>query len=356
MQLLREKIEKICEEARQKGVFSGCAVGVADIADPQKLQILQVCQGGDDPEAALLHVRPHTVFDVASVTKAFVGTLALDLILQGRLSPDARVMDYLPGLATSHNREVLVRHLLTHTLDFRFSLAAHKNDDFNEILDLLLGRQFDAPPGSLFCYCNASSILLGMVVETVSGFDLDILVHNRIFAPLNMEHSGYHPDEFADPFEIMPTEECDWRGRVIRGEVHDESAYALIPHGVVGSAGIFSSVSDLLKFCTMILADGEYEGRRILPPGILRMASTNAIPHLEQTTALGWELQQDRFMGTNPPANRFGKTGFTGSSLVLDPDQKRALVILSNFTWPKREPTADRINEFRTAVADIVFS
>ena len=119
---------------------------------------------------------------------------------------------------------------------------------------------------------------------------------------------------------------------------------------------MFSTVPDLLRFVQMVLNDGVFEGKTVAPKGLLDLVSHNAFaPEVGAETALGWELNAERFMGSRRSPRTFGKTGFTGASIVADPEKGAAAVLLSNFTWPHREPSADRINQFRAALSDLFF-
>lgn len=300
----------------------------------------------------------NSVFDIASLTKVCpTSTLALMFVLQGKLSLDARVIDYLPELNTNYREEIFVRHLLTHSLDYRVPMSTLKKLPPQGILEALFTYQFAKEPGTVFNYGNPASILLGMVLSRISGKSLQELGENYFFKPLGMARSGWNPLLRVPKEEIVATENCPWRGRTIQGEVHDESAFVLASLFPVGSAGMFSCVPDLLSFVRMILNDGEFNGKRILPAGVLKMVSENA---LEKTVpgecaALGWELNAERFMGTHGGPHTFGKTGFTGASIVADADRRAGVVLLSNFTWPMREKNADRIHAFRARLSDLFF-
>lgn len=305
----------------------------------------------------------NSVFDIASLTKVFpTSTVALKFIIEGRIGLDDRVMDYLPEFNTNFREEVLVRHLLTHSLDYRVPMKTLINLPPQGILDSLFNYQFAAKPGTIFNYGNPASILLGLILQKVSGKSLQQLGEEILFKPLGMTRSGYDPLTRVEKSEIIATEFCKWRNREIQGEIHDESAFVLREFFPVGSAGMFSCVPDLLKFVQTLLNDGIYENCRVLPAGILRMISENALDGIAghsnvpgECTALGFELNSAKFMGTRHSAHTFGKTGFTGASIVADAEKQGAVVLLSNFTYPNREANADRIHAFRARLADAFF-
>lgn len=308
----------------------------------------------------------NTVFDIASLTKVCpTSTLALSYILEGRLGLDTKVVDYIPELQTNYREDIRVFHLLTHSLDYRVPMKTLRTLPPEGILEALFTYQFAKAPGADFNYGNPASVLLGMILQRLTGKDLQQQGRERFFGPLGMTRSGWDPltrewNRIAVE-EIAPTEICSFRGREIRGEIHDESAWVLRKLFPVGSAGMFSCVPDLLKFVKMVLddgraADGNGNTVQVAPAGILEMVSTNAFDkEVGACTALGWELAQSKFMGSRVSPRTFGKTGFTGASIVADPIAGAAAVLLSDFTYPHREPSADRIHAFRATLADAFF-
>lgn len=336
-------LNTLFENAISSGIFSKAVVGFL-FAD------------GSSAIRAF-NTSPDSIFDIASVTKVCpTSTLALKRVLEKKLDLDARVIDFIPELQTNYRDEILVRHLLTHSLDYRVPMSTLKNLPPQEILNFLYTYSFEKRPGTVFNYGNPASILLGILLSRISsGKTLQQLAAEEFFIPLKMERSGWNPLSRAQKEDIVATEEDPWRGREIRGEIHDESAFTLGTLFPVGSAGMFSTVPDLLKFIQMILNDGISDGKQIVPSGILSLVSTNAIKDSVpgECTALGWELDSEKFMGKVHHPHLFGKTGFTGSSIVADATTQKAVVLLSNFTYPKREKSAARINAFRSALSEL---
>lgn len=365
---MEEEIQSLLEQAETEGVFGRAVAGFILPDGSQQVVTLNTAQD--------------TVFDIASLTKVCpTSTLALSYILEGKLSVDAKVVDFIPELQTNYREDVRVFHLLTHSLDYRVPMKTLRELPPEGILDALYKYQFAAAPGAQFNYGNPASVLLGMILCRITGKSLQEQGAERFFRPLKMTRSGWDPltrPENPIPKEqISPTEICSFRGREIQGEIHDESAWVLRKLFPVGSAGMFSCVPDLLNFVQMMLNDGvdvhsnvQNSGApngiaRIAPAGILKLASTNAFTNpaygncpagaAGDCTALGWELNAAKFMGTKVSPRTFGKTGFTGASIVADPDKGAAVVLLSNFTYPHREPNADRIHAFRAKLADTFF-
>lgn len=340
-----KSLNTLFESAIASGVFSKAVVG---FTSEEGMEI----RAYGTPE--------DSVFDIASVTKVCpTSTLALKRVLNGELDLDAKVIEFLPELRTNYRNEILVRHLLTHSLDYRVPMSSLKRLPPEQILDSLFQYRFKQQPGTVFNYGNPASILLGLVLMRISGGkNLQELGEEEFFKPLGMTRSGWDPLTRVAKEEIVATEEDNWRGRIIQGEIHDESAFVLRKFFPVGSAGMFSTVPDLLKFVTMILNDGVFEGKRVMPSGILKLVSTNALEGRvkDECTALGWELDAIKFMGNVHNPHMFGKTGFTGSSIVADAEKKMAVVLLSNFTYPKREDSAARINDFRSKLSELAFT
>lgn len=349
-----DTLAKILQKAIAERVFPGCVLGLIHSEGTQTVEAFGTSQF-EGPES--FAVKPDTVYDLASVTKSIpVGTLTLKRVLEGALDLEQSVCEILPDFAPSHRKDAKVWHLLTHSLDYRFPMSSLKDLPAEQILQRLYTHTYAMPPGTLFNYGNACSVILGKVLEQIGCACLEDQAREAFFEPLGMTDSLWNPLGKIPIERIVPTEDCPWRGQVMRGVVHDESAYALQCMGAVGSAGMFSTVPDLLRFVRMLLQDGELDGRRVMPPGVLGLLQKNRLSHLEgQGTALGWELCNRRFMGSKASESAFGKTGFTGTCIICDPMQRKAMVLLSNFTWPKREPTVERIYEIRRTLADQFF-
>ncbi len=371
-------IERLLSQGESAGVFHKAVAGF-------------ILPDGTTRTVAL-NTPADTVFDIASLTKVCpTSTLALCYILEGKLHLDDRVIDYIPELQTNYREDIRIFHLLTHSLDYRVPMKSLRTLPPEGILNALFTYKFAKAPGADFNYGNPASVLLGIILQRLTGKDLQQQGRERFFEPLGMTRSGWDPltrEWNAIPREeIAPTEICEFRGREICGEIHDESAWVLRKLFPVGSAGMFSCVPDLLKFVHMVMNDGIAAGAngseiRVAPAGILKMVSENAftregaaqfLPAGNSTagnstagdspagaangacTALGWELAQGKFMGSRVSPHAFGKTGFTGASIVADPIAGAAVVLLSDFTYPHREASADRIHAFRASLADAFF-
>lgn len=344
-----DQIRNDLQAAVDASVFPGCVAGVYY---RNCMQVIAVGRLSYDSNSA--EVTEETIYDVASITKAIpVSSLVLKLINDGQISASDQLIRYVPQFRGANREEILIQHLLTQTLSFNFRLSDYKEMNSAEIMDRILTADFNFPPGYRFYYTNATSILLGMVVEHCAGKTLDKVAAEYFFEPLDMKRTSFDVSMF-DSCSIAPTEVDPWRGRLIRGEVHDESAWALRPR-VVGSAGLFSTVPDILIFARMLLEDGSYKGRCFFNPEVLSLMHTNQLSGLNGWTGLGWELNQKSFMGRLCSESAFGKTGFTGCSVVIDPCKKAAVVLLSNHIHPQRRSSRDTINKVRCNLADYVW-
>jgi CubicO group peptidase (beta-lactamase class C family) len=379
-------IENRIRRSIDEHVFPGCVVGIVERGGEQRILPF----GKHTYDSVSRKVHKDTIYDVASITKAIpVSSLALRLVDAGRLGLEDRLVTYVPELRIPDREEVLIGHLLTHTLHFGFPLSAMKNESPETIMRAILDTPLKSKPGTHFSYANATSILLGLVIERIEEGPLDRVADRIFFSPLGMERTSFHPLSRFKREEIVPTEIDPRRGGQLLGEVHDESAWVLM-HGqagrsngegfgmrrdevhpsvtapetahnrtpipaIPGSAGLFTTAGDLLSFLRMIMNGGQHHGRQYLSTGIVREMHQNQIEGIGGCTGLGWELNQPRFMGSFDLGQRIGKTGFTGSVCICDMEKGIAMALLSNCTYPKRREDKEAINGVRRDIADIVF-
>ncbi len=345
---IRERLERGVAEH----VFPGAVTGVVTRAGTRDC----ITTGRFTYDESSPVVVEDTVYDVASITKAVpVGLLALQYIEEGKLGLDEEVITYIPEISTPGREKGLIRHLLTYT----YALAKNPDPNFSyehqraeDIFDFLYNRPFAFLPGSQYQYSNTPANLLGIILERISGKKLYALAQERILHPLGMSHSGFHPSK---PEEIPPTEIVSWRGEV-QGVVHDETAFILESAGYdPGCAGLFSNACDLLNVAEMILNGGSFGNAQIFAEHAISLMTTNALSIAGQSCGVGWELNQPKFMGKHAHEHMIGKTGFTGTCVVIDPRSGRAFAHLSNRAYPKRGST-DAINALRRDIADIVFA
>jgi CubicO group peptidase (beta-lactamase class C family) len=342
---INNKLNDCLNTAISRQVFPGCALAYVRGGESSVVTAGRLTY--DDDAAP---VTESTVYDCASITKAIpVSNLALWLIDRGRLRTDSRLIDFVPEYVGSFRDAILIRHLLTHTLDFDFRLSEYKDLPPEELLRTVLGVKMKGAPGEKFCYSNAASILLGLVVERASGRPLHTLAQEVFFDPLGMVDTTFFIDG-GKRSRCAPTEIDPWRGRAVCGEVHDESACTLQKFMTPGSAGLFSTAGDLLKYIIMLI-DGWGD---FFSAETMESMQTDQIPNISDAcTGLGWELNQE-YMGKNRTPETFGKTGFTGCAVVVDRPGRAGFALLSNCTWPRRKPNRDMINEVRAEVGKAV--
>jgi len=279
----------------------------------------------------------NAIYDLASITKVVATTTAAMLLVQeGKLDLDARVQDYLPEFTGAGKDSVTVRHLLVHASGLPpFKRYFLENLSPGEIIRRILQEPLEYSPGTDTRYSDLGMILMGKIIEKLSGTTLDRFCRERIFAPLGMDETFFKPAESLYD-RIPPTEDDPWRGRVVHGVVHDENAFAL--GGVAGHAGLFSSAHDLAIFAQMLLNGGAYDRTRLLQPEIIAQFTRrqNLVPGSDR--ALGWDTRsaEGSSSGHFMSMRAFGHTGFTGTSIWIDPEKRLFVILLTNRVHPTR--------------------
>ena len=277
---------------------------------------------------------PDTVYDLASLTKTVATTTAV-LLLQddGELDIDAPLTEFLP---IDMYAGVTLRHLLTHTAGLVAGSPYYREvSSTAEMIERFAARSLDWPPGSRRRYSDVGFILLGHVVELVAKDSLDAFCKERIFEPLGMTSTAFNPSEELTA-RAAATERCNWRGRVMVGEVHDENAYAV--GGVSGHAGLFSTVDDLARYCRGLL-----RGELLREETIEEMIRPGQIPSYPWQ-GLGWRIApwESETQGYLPSRRAFGHAGWTGTSLWVDRDAGLFAALLGNTCHPSRNNRQNR--------------
>ncbi|MDN0199095.1 serine hydrolase [Streptomyces sp. S.PNR 29] len=280
-----------------------------------------------------------TVFDLASVSKLFTSILAVQQMERGALALEATVASYLPEFGRAGKQDITIRQLLTHTSGFRAWIPLYNAPTYEEKLQLVFDEAPVHPPGTAYLYSDLNLISLQLVLERITGRALDILLHDEITGPLGLRRTRYNPPASWRP-KIAATEDArkPWSGLdrgLVWGQVHDENAFSL--GGVAGHAGVFSNAWDLAVLGRTLLNGGSYGRARILKRASVELMFTDfntAFPGDEH--GLGFELYQHWYMGAMATPRTAGHTGFTGTSLVLDPTTDSFLVVLGNSVHPVR--------------------
>jgi CubicO group peptidase (beta-lactamase class C family) len=295
--------------------------------------------GVEFPPDEQIPMAEDTVFDLASVSKLFTSLLAVQQIERGALDLEATVASYLPDFARAGKQDITVRQLLTHTSGFRAWIPLYTAPTYEEKLQRIWDEKPVSAPGTAYLYSDLNLISLQLVLERITGRALDTLLRDEITGPLGLRRTRYNPPASWRP-RIAATEDArpPWSGLdrgLVWGEVHDENAFAL--GGVAGHAGVFSDAWDLAVLARTLLNGGVYGRARILAPESVELMFTDfntAFPGDEH--GLGFELYQHWYMGAMATPRSAGHTGFTGTSLVLDPTTDSFLVVLGNSVHPVR--------------------
>jgi len=290
-----------------------------------------------------------SIYDLASLTKVVGTTTALMILYdEGKIHLDDPVSKYVPEFAGGEKDLVTLRLLLEH----RSGLPAGR-DLWRIALSPEEARQavIETPlayhPDQFFEYSDLGADMLGFVVEAASGQRLDQFLADHVWKPLGMDDTFFKP---ADSLRvrIAPTEVNPPRGYPLRGEVHDENAFAL--GGIAGHAGLFSTASDLAVFAQMMLNGGQYSGTRIIADSTVTLFTTRAA----RTRALGWDTcAGDGSCGKYLSERAYGHTGFTGTSLWIDPDRDMFVILLTNRVHAARaRRPAKVISDVRADLSD----
>jgi len=285
-----------------------------------------------------------TIFDLASLTKVVATTTSIMVLVeQGKIRLSERVASYIPGFERYGKADITIRHLLTHVSGLRPDVdLADAWTGYDKAIALAIEEVPASRPGERFVYSDINFILLGDIVRRVSGVPLDTFARDRIFEPLGMRDTVFNPHASLVP-RIAPTENCTRYGwpcqgpdmTMLRGFVHDPTARRM--GGVAGHAGLFSTAADLATFCRMLLNGGIHDGARILSPLAVEKMTSAATPDLElNTRGLGWDIDStfSANRGELLPIGSFGHTGFTGTSIWIDPTTEMFVVFLSNRVHP----------------------
>ena len=303
----------------------------------------------------------HTLWDLASLTKVVATTTAAaQLVERGKLDLDAPVQRYLPEWTGPGKDGVTVRHLLTHTSGLpSFRPYDRETQNPDSLASLLFGTQLERAVGERMVYSDIGAFVLGEIVERVSGEELDEYFARHVAGPLKLRETMFAPAASLRS-RVAPTEIDSLRGGLVRGAVHDERAFYL--GGVAAHAGLFGSAHDLARFAMMMLRGGSLDGARVLKPETIARFTVYADPSYSNR-ALGWQKREREDMrfrtgspwaGQTMSASAYGHTGFTGTSIGIDPERDLFVVLLSNRVNPTRNNP--RITAVRAAVTDAVVS
>ena len=344
--------------------FPGAVLAAGMVGRPT-LYVAVGHYGVDDPRP----VDTTTVYDLASLTKVVgLTTVCMLLVQEGKLDLDAPVQRYVPAFRGSNKERVTIRHLLAHASGLPAWRPLYTEATTRATAFALVDTTpLVSEPGTTSVYSDLGAIVLTQAVEGITGQRLDALLATRVFGPLGMRDTRFlPPNEWKD--RIAPTERSQ-DGTIIRGTVHDENAWRL--GGVSGHAGLFSTAPDLVRFMEWLLEMWNAPSALSLPPSGGRTAEGGR-PTLPRELVRAWTARQNlpagssRGLGWDTPSGpnssagtklgplAFGHTGFTGTSIWIDPEKGLFIILLTNRVHPTRENA--RIGRVRSRVADLVFT
>ena len=361
---------RVLDRTCRRGVSDGVAPGVVVLVGNSRELLFHGAYGSRALVPTRLPMLPGTVFDVASLTKPIATTTAMMLLVRdGRVRLDDPVSAAVPEFGDGAKSAVTFRQLLNHTSGlpawkpYYETVEKGGNDAVGRghAFARVHAEPLAAAPGEKACYSDLGFILLGEVVERVTGARLDRFCRDEIFAPLGLSSTFFvelnrsaHRARPAAVHTLAATEDCPWRGRILCGEVHDDNAFAM--GGVAGHAGLFATARDLARFCAMLLGGGARDGVRLLAPlTVARMTRVSTPPHLADRRGLGWDIDSrySSNRGDLFAVGSYGHTGFTGTSLWIDPASETFVVFLSSRVHPAG---GGNVTALRGQVATVVAS
>jgi CubicO group peptidase (beta-lactamase class C family) len=295
------------------------------------------------PAGRRVRMRPDAIFDLASLTKVYTAILVLQLVDRGKVDLYAPVRRYLPEFSGDGKEPITVAMLLAHTgalpVGAKVTGRSGTTARWAAVMSTPLVR--GGRPGTTFRYSSLGLMVLGRLVEKITGKPLDRALRDTVTGPLGLTDTGYTPLRWAAKDRLVATDARSSRG-LLRGTVHDDVCNHL--GGVAGHAGLFGTAAEVAVIGQLLLNGGTYDGRRILSSAVVRRALTNvnrgkpAIdaerPGRSADHGLGVEMNQPWFMGKLASPTSFGHTGFTGTSLLVVPDRSMVVVLLTNRAHP----------------------
>ncbi len=291
-----------------------------------------------------------TIYDLASLTKVVATTSAIMILVDdGRVDLDAPVQRYLPEFVGEGKEQVTVRHLLLHRSGLRSFLPLDERaSTADEARSLVLAESIRWPAGTRMVYSDLNAMLLGWIVQRVSGTSLSDFVDAHLFGPLGMSQTMFSPPK-SKRNHIAPV--GLWRGHVIAGELHDQNAVRL--GGVSGHAGLYSTGQDLATWAQLLLNNGQSaRGVQLFDTGTVQMFTERA----SDNRALGWEMNdttQVASTGSLLSARAYGHGGYTGTSIWIDPQRDVFVILLTNRVFaPRTRRSITTLKHVRGEVAD----
>ncbi|RKX87083.1 MAG: serine hydrolase [Spirochaetes bacterium] len=315
--------------------------------------VFQTAAGKRQIYPAPENITPNSVFDLASLTKPLATTItALSVLEKEHISPLLTIGKFIPDLS-KETSDVTLHQLFTHTSGLApgpeiFRLFQEEDDiDQEKALNHLFSLTPTIKPGTQVVYSCTGYMLLTQILERITGGKLPNLFTDLVISPGSISGLTFKPRMESD--NIVATEYCPWRKRWIKGEVHDENAFCF--NGVGGNAGLFGHASSVLELLSLFRDGGVLNGIQILSEESVRLMTSNQTPGFSPKRAYGFLMQDKGSMaGPDFSPNAFGHTGFTGTSVWIDPDRELEFVILTNRVHFGRNTNSDKIKSFRKRI------
>jgi uncharacterized protein YbbC (DUF1343 family)/CubicO group peptidase (beta-lactamase class C family) len=349
------------DDVVRDGIAAKAAPGVVVVVGRGDQTLYQQAFGRRAVEPAEEAMTLDTVFDLASLTKVVgTNTAVMTLIDDGRLRLNDTVASQIPGFERYGKGGITIRHLMTHVSGLRPDVDLDPWTGYDAAIRLAIDEVPTSAPDEKFVYSDINYFLLGDIVKRITGQSLDAYLKARVFGPLGMTETGYLPPKSLLP-RIAPTERCAeqdaWPCKrpdaaPLRGVVHDPTARRM--GGIAGHAGLFSTAHDLQLFARMLLGNGKLGNVRILSEAAVRtMTSPQTPPGMRTVRGLGWDIDTQYSSNRGdlfPVGTSYGHTGFTGTSLWIDPASNSYVIFLSSRLHP--DGTGD-VGALRSRVATV---
>lgn len=335
----------ILDKAISDSVFPGAQVAV--IREGKLVWSYQA--GGQTYDNNSPAVTAETIYDVASLTKVTSTTPVVMKLVEQRILPlDEPIKDFIPEFSGGDKERITIRLMLTHSAGLQAYDEFPLGSSGEEILTSIIERPLVAVPGEKYIYSDFGPILLGKIIKKVTGRSLDNLAESYIFRPLGMKSTMFNPDPSLLP-RIAPTEiDRRYQRGLVRGIVHDERAWQL--GGVAGHAGLFSTALDLARYTQMMMDEGFFAGRRYFRRSTIKEFTRRQGIPLDSERTLGWDTpsEEGSLAGDYFSPGSYGHTGFTGTSMWIDPNRKIAVILLTNHVYPSRGETPEKFEKWKT--------
>ena len=331
-------IRGFLEDCVKNGHFPGAVYSIGNTKELLAEGI--VGKKGEAEGYANGEVNLETIYDIASITKPIACLALMKLFEEGKLCMDNRIDKFLPEYSGLDKGSITIFELLTHTSVIPGQIQIYRTCRNKE--EILKAIMFYSPRERIkepVMYSSQGIILIGEIIERLTGKSLDKVLASFVFGPLGMKNTCFNPDQslFGN---IAPTEKCPWREKVVLGQVHDENA--VVMGGICAHAGLFSTAGDMAKLCTAMLSGLDKEGKEFLKPRTIKLMTANHTEGKNLARGLGWQKKDKSASpaGDLFTAASFGHTGFTGTSIWIDPELDLYAVLLTNRVHPSRSNEA----------------